>query len=85
VQSKLWEAGPSNFHDLELQRLTQQINKLVDGVERTNVDSSRHLHWINFESRLMLVWCDCAEKAVSSSNVDEDIAKAFKVKGYNRR
>jgi hypothetical protein len=77
----LWQGDRSDFHDAELQNATEEINKILDRVERDNEDVSRHLCLIKFQSRLMLVWSHHGE-VVSSHDADRDIAKALKIKGF---
>jgi hypothetical protein len=84
VIDKLWEAGRSDFHDAELQNATAEINKILNRVDRDNEDSSRHLCLINVQGRLMLVWTQHGN-FVSSADVERDIARALKIKGFNRR
>jgi hypothetical protein len=80
----LWQADRSDFHDAELQNATEEINEILDRVERDNEDSSRHLGFINFQGQLMLVWSHHGE-VISSADDDRHIAKALKIKGFNRR
>jgi hypothetical protein len=80
----LWQGGTSDFHDAVLQSATAEINKILDRVERGNHDSSRHLCFINFQSRLMLVWTQHGG-IVSSADDDGKIAKALKIKSLKQR
>ena len=82
--SELWLGGRSDFHDAELQNATEEINKILDRVERDNEDSLRHLCFINVHGRLMLVWSHDGED-VSSDDTDGEIAKALNIKKFNRR
>jgi hypothetical protein len=81
---RLWEGRRSDFHDAELQNATAEINQILDRVERDNKDSSRNLSFINFESRLMLVWTHPGE-VISSDDADGEIAKGLKIKGFDQR
>jgi len=80
VKATLLEGGRSDFHDAELQNATQEINKILDRIERDNRDVSRHLSFIDFQNRLMLVWSKHSE-TVSRVDTDREIAKALKIKG----
>jgi hypothetical protein len=80
INPGLWEAEVSAFHDERLQSATREINGILAGIENEVKGESRHLHYIKFEERLMLVWCDCDEgHIVSSSDEPAEVAKALKV------
>jgi hypothetical protein len=84
VKARLWEGRRSDFHDAELQNATAEIHKILDRVERDNEDSSRHLCFIDFQSRLMLVWTR-HDGVISSADTDAEIAKGLKIKAFNQR
>jgi hypothetical protein len=80
VETTLLEAEVSAFHDERLQSATREINGILAGIKNEVKGESRHLHYIKFEERLMLVWCDCDEgHIVSSSDEPAEVAKALKV------
>ena len=74
----LVEAGRSDFHDAELQNATEEINRILDRVERDNEDDSRHLCFIQHQNRFMLVWSEHDE--VVSSEETNKMAKALKIR-----
>ena len=80
VKARLLEGGRSDFHDAELQNATQEINEVLDRIERDNKDVSRHLGFIDFQNRFMLVWSRHGE-TVSSADTNGEIARALKIKG----
>jgi hypothetical protein len=82
--SGLWQAGQSEFHDAELQTATEEINKILDRVDRDNEDAERRLSLIQFRNRWMLVWIH-SEKTVTGENPEHEVAKALKVKGFRPR
>jgi hypothetical protein len=83
ANTTLWSSARSNFHDAELQRATEEINKILDGVQSRNTESSRHLSFVNVHGRLMLVWTH--RGVVGSADTDDKIATALDVLGLRRR
>ena len=69
VKARLLEADESHFHDAALQRATQEINDILDGIGGGNRDRSRHLSFIDVQNRLMLVWSLHSE-AVSRADTE---------------
>jgi len=54
---KLWQVKePMLFHDAVLAKATSRINAVFARLERNNRDKARHLSFVQFENRLMLVW-----------------------------
>ncbi len=54
---KLWQVKePAQFHDAELVAATRKINAVFERLEKQNRDKSRHLSFVQFRNRLMLVW-----------------------------
>jgi hypothetical protein len=54
---RLWQVKePSAFHDAAVMEATARINAIIARVERSNRDKSRHLSFVQFRNRLMLVW-----------------------------
>ena len=54
---KLWQVGALQpFHDAALAGATAKINAILARLERGNRDKSRHLSFVQFQNRLMLVW-----------------------------
>jgi len=77
--SKLWEvAALSTMHDTELQRATKEINAVLEGVRRTNRDSSRDLHFIQIEDRHLLAWVH--SDLVGPLNDDQVISNMLRLK-----
>jgi hypothetical protein len=77
--SKLWEvAALSTMHDAALQKATKEINALLDGVRRTNRDSSRELHFVQIEDRHLLAWVH--SDLVGPLNDDRVITKMLRLK-----
>lgn len=79
----LWQADRSDFHDADLQNATKQINKILARIERDNRDGSRHPRLIKFQNRLMLVWVQRGH-LVTSQDDDAEIAKALRIRGFNK-
>ncbi len=52
----LWEPSASDFHDEGLARATKEINAITRRIVKENKDPDRRLAFIEFQSRLMLVW-----------------------------
>jgi hypothetical protein len=56
----LWSAGITDFHDAKLAAATKKINAIFDRLEKANKkakrDKQRKLSFIEFQSRLLLVW-----------------------------
>ena len=81
---RLWEAARSNIHDAELQDATDQINRILETVERQNRDRSRHASLIKFEGRLMLVWTH-HDRSVGSGDPVKAVGRALKIKDFGQR
>jgi hypothetical protein len=79
---RLWEADSSEFHDDTLQTATQEINQIIDRVERENADADRYVSFIEFQSRLMLVWTRYGP--IGPHDDEEEIASVLKVKGFEK-
>jgi hypothetical protein len=81
--SKLWEVtGLTQFHDAELRQATKQIKALLDGVKRSNRDSSRDLHFVQIEGRHLLVWAH--DELVGPHDDDQTISKMLRLKDEAR-
>lgn len=78
VKARLLEAAHSEFHDEVLQHATQEINEILDTLERNNRDASRHLSFIDFQNRSMLVWSK-PSAGVSREDDEDEIAKALRL------
>jgi hypothetical protein len=79
VVAMLQDAGRSDFHDAELQNATAEINRILDSVARNDTDSSRHLAFVTFQGRLMLVRAH-HDQVLTNANDDREVAGALKVK-----
>lgn len=80
VVFNLAEAGRSEFHNVELQTATRQINGILNRVNKANPDLTRDLALIDVKGRLMLVWTHQRE-LVGGEDDDRKVAKAFRLKG----
>lgn len=54
---RLWQVKePSAFHDAAMMEATAKINAIIARLDRGNPDKARHLSFVQFQNRLMLVW-----------------------------
>ena len=77
--ARLWAGDRTDFHDAELQNATQEINAILDKIARQDTDPSRHLAFITFQSRLMLVRAH-HDQILTTEDDDRMVAKALKIK-----
>lgn len=77
--ARLWEGDRANFHDAELQNATAEINTILDRVARKDPDKSRHLAFITFQSRLMLIRAH-HDQILTNDDDDREVAKALKIR-----
>ena len=77
--SKLWEVvSITEFHDVELQEATREINGILDGLQRANRDPSRDLHLVQIEERHLLAWVH--SDLVGPDSGSDKVAKMLRLK-----
>lgn len=76
---KLWEVKvPTQFHDAALVDATSKINAVFKRLEKHNRDKSRHLSFVQFRNRLMLVWANYGR--IGPSDDLKTITRTLKLK-----
>ena len=76
---KLWQvSAPAAFHDAALMEATAKINAIFARLERGNRDKSRHLSFVQFQNRLMLIWASYGR--ISADDGLKEIRKRLKLK-----
>ncbi len=77
--TKLWETTElTEFHDAALSSATEEINGILDGLEKGNKDLERVLSFIRFRNQHFLVWARYG--AIGQYDDEKTIAKEFKLK-----
>ena len=68
---------PTEFHDIELVRATKQINQILSRVRRNSRSNDNEISFINFQSRIMLVWS--THSSIDNSD-DTKVARVLHLK-----
>jgi hypothetical protein len=83
-EATVLNAEPTNFHDATLIAATEEIQKILKGIQPD--PAGRKLSFINTNMGLLLAWVEHGKPvppdAVTDKNTDEEVAEALKLTGF---